>query len=64
MTIREYFERLDAAILASLSVLAHTSKEFIMVLVVVPIQLSYLIFRCVFPFLNPFIDKFMLTDDE
>ncbi len=64
MTIREYFERLDASILASLSVLAHTSKEFIMVLVVVPIQLSYLIFRCVFPFLNPFIDKFMLTDDE
>ena len=64
MTIREYFERLDASILASLSVLAHTTKEFIMLLVVVPIQLSYLIFRCVFPFLNPFIDKFMLTDDE
>ena len=64
MTFREYFEHLDASIIASLNVLAHTSKEFLLVLIIVPIQISYLVFRCVFPFLNPFIDKFILTDDD
>jgi hypothetical protein len=64
MTFREYFEHLDASIEASVSVLLHTSREFLLVLIIVPIQILYLVFRCVFPFLNPFIDKFVLTDDD
>jgi hypothetical protein len=54
MTFREYFEHLDASIEASVSVLLHTSREFLLVLIIVPIQILYLVFRCVFPFLNPF----------
>ena len=61
MTFREYFEHLDASILASFNVLVKTSFDFICVLVVVPLHITYLVFRCVFPFFNPFIDKFMLT---
>ena len=44
MTFREYFEHLDASIIASLNVLAHTSKEFLLVLIIVPIQILYLVF--------------------
>jgi len=64
MTTKEYFEHLDASIEASISVLLKVSLEFIIVLAVVPLQILYLSFRCVFPFLNPFIDRFLLTDDE
>jgi hypothetical protein len=61
MKIKEYIEWLDASILVSFQELARVVFDFLCVLVIVPLHIAYLIFRCVFPFFNPFIDKFMLT---
>ncbi len=64
MNLREYIEWVDASIWVSFRELVKVSIDLLCVLVVVPLHIGYLLFRVVFPFLNPFIDKFNLTRED
>ena len=64
MTFKEYIQWLDASILASFRELVRASIDFLCVMVVIPMHIGYLLFRVVFPFFNPFIDKFNLTRED
>ena len=64
MNFKEYIQWVDASIWVSFQELVKVSVDFLCVLIVVPLHLSYLLFRVAFPFLNPFIDRFNLTKND
>jgi hypothetical protein len=64
MKLKEYIIWLDASILASFKELVNVTSNFLIVIIAIPLHMAYLIFRVTFPFLNPFIDKFNLTNND
>ncbi len=64
MKLREYFIWLDASITASFKELIRMSIEYLLVMITIPFHIGYLFFRVAFPFFNPFIDKFNLTNKD
>jgi hypothetical protein len=64
MKLKEYIIWLDASILASFKELVNVTSNFLIVIIAIPLHMAYLIFRVTFPFFNPLLDKFKLTDDD